>query len=530
MSTRAIVCLMAVVCLGGMAAAQDSSVKDTATSALEHGRLTVWIVHPAHAGWSGDPSGSVEFNVTLPTTVQEQTAGSFGKNASDTGQTASTYGANASDVGTSASNVGQTAGSAGTDPGSFGRPSSEVGQTAGSYGQTASSYGETVASLSSGNSTNPSGLKLSHHHAESWDRLVSRLHADFPGLDVRMEDVQEEDLVASLRGSVGTSDAPDVLVGEPLPWKWAQMGSGAGWHFVLAPMGATKFPVQVEGSGIGLDSSIAPWKPEVAIVSRTPHPKLARGFAVWLADGGRCQMCAVGVGPAQQAVADAALATVRSVLSNGLPDAHVDKLYARSDAEVTRAAAVQGTHPVSLEGLHVRTDLMELYANDRLAVAEVRGVLEASSGFGVLHSFVVARADAAGKWNVLQVTSSMTLGMARTALDLVRPFAEDMDDPGDPKPVSQAAPAENAVVSGRPELWWDNHDGAQLEVVEWQIGAPGHWAGSRLFFVPDRGIHLRTRATADFATETGTYRWRVWSVGQGGVLVLTPWRGFRVDH
>jgi hypothetical protein len=89
--------------------------------------------------------------------------------------------------------------------------------------------------------------------------------------------------------------------------------------------------------------------------------------------------------------------------------------------------------------------------------------------------------------------------------------------------ISQAAPVDGETRTAQPELWWDNLGGATLQIVEWQQGAPNNWSVSNLYFVPDNRERLRTRVAARFALG-GQYRWRVWSVGPGGIVVLSPWR------
>jgi hypothetical protein len=39
---------------------------------------------------------------------------------------------------------------------------------------------------------------------------------------------------------------------------------------------------------------------------------------------------------------------------------------------------------------------------------------------------------------------------------------------------------------------------------------------------------LQTHVIAEFAGAAGRYRWRVWSVGMQGDMVISPWRGFAV--
>jgi len=94
-----------------------------------------------------------------------------------------------------------------------------------------------------------------------------------------------------------------------------------------------------------------------------------------------------------------------------------------------------------------------------------------------------------------------------------------------PKGISQAAPPDGDRRSAEPELWWDNLGGATLQVVEWQTGAG---PVTNLFFVPDTGSRLRTGVVARFARDQRQYRWRVWSVGPDGTIVVSPWRTLNI--
>jgi hypothetical protein len=92
----------------------------------------------------------------------------------------------------------------------------------------------------------------------------------------------------------------------------------------------------------------------------------------------------------------------------------------------------------------------------------------------------------------------------------------------------QAGPSDGDSKAPRPELWWDNLGGATLQIVEWQPqrgrGMPSE---SELYFVPDTGTRLKTSVVARFA-EQGSYRWRVWSVGAEGTIVVGTWRTLKI--
>ncbi|MDE1154305.1 MAG: hypothetical protein PW735_01085 [Acidobacteriaceae bacterium] len=517
----------------GILSQKTQPVSDPVTAPLAHGRLVIWIVHPASHSWTPE-NNSVQSPIQLPKTVQEQTSGSFGQPSSDFGQTAGSFGASPSEVGTAASNVGQTAGSVGQGPQGFGQDSSNVGQTAGSYGQTAGSFGESLSTIAQA-TDHPSASRLYQRHTSQWDTIVVSLRGVFPGLEIKLSDVREEDLAPALRDVAGSTDSPDVLLGSPLPWTWTKTKTenGSGWRLVLASLGAVAFPVQVEDAGMTMPSQY-PWSPQVAILAHANHMQQAKAFAVWISDGGPCAGCATPVSPTLAPITQIALAAVRSVLTTGSPDSSVDPEFARADADWTRTGALQGLHVIPLEGMQLHSDVMEASANDRFALVQVRTTVRATQGFGTLHSLVLLRKDqSTGHWRVLHLTPDLPIGMGREAISMLDDFTAPAPHPAKVGGIRQAAPADDDAVGTRPELWWDNNGGAGLELVEWQRGTGNEddrWAAARLFFVPDRDPHLRTRVTADFATDLGTYRWRVWSLGVGGVIVLSPWKTMEIDH
>ena len=77
---------------------------------------------------------------------------------------------------------------------------------------------------------------------------------------------------------------------------------------------------------------------------------------------------------------------------------------------------------------------------------------------------------------------------------------------------------------GMPELWWDDPGDSGLLLVEWQNGT----GDSHLQFVPERAARLQVRVPAGFGSLAGMYRWRVWAMGAGGVVTLSPWRRITV--
>jgi hypothetical protein len=95
--------------------------------------------------------------------------------------------------------------------------------------------------------------------------------------------------------------------------------------------------------------------------------------------------------------------------------------------------------------------------------------------------------------------------------------------------ISQAAPLDEDNRSPRPDLWWDNGGGGSLLIVEWQRRAGAGWTDSNMFFIPDNAPRLQTRVTAQFADSWGAYHWRVWTLGRGGMMTMSPWRTMNIN-
>jgi hypothetical protein len=511
MRMRMVPKVMRWLCLGlscvalSCVALSQSPPMDWATAPLTRGRLVIWIVHPARNGWQGPGTDVAQVPTLIPKTTVEMTAGSFGQASSD---------------------VGQTSGSYGRGPASLGTDSSNVGQTAGSYGQTAGSYGEGLSTIASAGQLRSTSSRLSEKKTTQWPTVVMQLHGDFPGLEIVVSDVHEEDLRGDLAQVSGSADEPDVLLGSPLPWVWADAGDGSGARYVLSGLGAAAFPAQVEDEGVTLPGRAAVTPTQVAIVGGSRHMDRARAFSVWLSDGGICFTCRRPGGNTAEGTATSAL---EALLAGGDSASNADPDKAEQDGDWAKATALEGLRTTPLDGLKIRTDVIRSVSNDRMAMVEMRAVAQVTAGYGVLHALAVLRKDAGGQWKVLQMTPDLSVGMVNQAAAMVAEFCSSTTStPARVMGISQAAPKNATVVSPEPELWWDNGGGATMQVVEWQRGRPGQWSGTRLFFVPDRDPHLRTRVSAEFARDEGLYRWRVWSVAPGGVVVLSPWKTMNV--
>ncbi len=500
---------------------------DPSLTALRTGTLNVWVVRKAAPGWK--PAGSdTALMGNLPTTMAEQTAGSFGTASSNYGQTASTYGHNASSVGSNASDVGQTAGSVGQTAGNFGTASSNYGTASSNYGQTAGSYGQTAGSFSGTGTAAPgatTGPRLVRGSDPVWSATFARLRTDFPELHTHVSTVREEDLVDALQATQGTTIAPDLLLISPNGWSWAETGQGAAWSSVMVPLGALRFPSQMEGlTGATITAALP------TVLRGAGHPLSARAFAVWLQSFRRCDACTPIIPASYSDQERLAAAAARSVLVSDTADGSADSAYATSDASLVRAEILQGPHTVALDSLQLRSDVIDSVSGDVFALVSVRVTAEVNSGFGVVQAMVVERRDNDGNWHVLHVTPDMSASMEMRAKKYLSAYAITAEKVVPAEVVTLDSPKDGAFTTLRPELGWEHKGAPTLEVIEWQRGGPEHWGAASMFLVPDDGQHLRTRATADFVARPGQYRWRVWALSPSGDLAVSEWSSFAADH
>jgi hypothetical protein len=248
--------IVACVAVGGTPLQAQSPVQP---AALKHGRLVVWVVHPAAAPVPAatDYGGAAR----RPPGYNEQTAGSFGQPASEMGtassnvglssdsplisrtgsatttvapadrdaeaaaaagyseQTSGSFGQTASTFGTTASNHGQT-------PSTVGQNASSVGTDASNYGQTAGSYGHSLSTI--GQARQPAIPES----ALGVERIVEpKLRTAYPDLTVQFVSVDVDKLAASLRTATSSPDMagvyPDVLVFEGFPASWENLPQSA---------------------------------------------------------------------------------------------------------------------------------------------------------------------------------------------------------------------------------------------------------------------------------------------------------------
>lgn len=432
----------------------------------------------------------------------------------------------------------QTAGSFGQPAGSFGAPSGSTGQTAGSFGQnagdsskTAGSVGQTVGSFGESLSTladaaaAANGSQPNRKHDAAWERFTSDIENSLRGLDVTYEDVGVDEIRTRLDAALKSGEQPDVLLGTPLPPVWSRPDSGLVRRYGLVTLGFARMVPQTETPEIRNNTL----QPQASILVRARHPRAARAFVLWLSDRNICQGCEQYPREADPAVT-VAKGALFSLLNGGGLGIAPDKQMAAFPPQLARDMALNVSYPGLLNDLDIRIDATAAQANERFAVVQLRAVMESHAAFGTVHAIVVLRVDEAGRWRVLQLTPNLVPEQQEVAWRSLARYAKDVkrEDVAEVIGVKQAAPIDGDNRGPSPEFWWDNGGGATLEIVEWQRGSGTAWSSSNLYFVPDTDGHLRTRVTGRFADLPGAYRWRIWSVGSGGVVAISPWRGLNV--
>lgn len=476
-----------------------------AVSAGRRQSLIVWRIVPI-----GPPVAAIVSS--LDPVVRSQTAGTFG----------------------------QTAGSFGTPAGSTGQTSSSFdenrgvpSQTAGSVGQTVGNFGVSLGGLADAAAAANGSLPDAGKDLE-WDKFTGEVKSDLSQMDVTFEDVGEDSLKEKLmEAAAGKTDAPDVVAGTPLPPVWTQQDSGLIRRFGLVTVGVARTIPQTEYP----ETRPSELRVEASVLLKAPHPQAAREFVLWLSERTPCRDC--GRYPR---TADAAVSVAKSALLNALsgerPGPLADEKMATYSAQHARDTAlfpgtpVSGSAPASglLNDMHVHIDETSATANERFAVVQLRAVVEGRGAFGALHALEVLRVDASGRWRVLQLTPNLTAPQQAIGWQVLAGYGAQIEPEHvvQVKPVSLAAPVNRDARPPAPEFWWDSTSGATLDIVEWQVGAGDIWSSSNMFFVPDENGHQRTRVTGRFADATGTYRWRVWSLGRGGTVALSTWRSVNI--
>jgi hypothetical protein len=545
--------LLVGVCAAGvcMAGAQESVSPDLA-GALKQGHLTVWIVVKEQPHLPKE-AGVPVYNTPSPG-YHEQTTAGFGQNSNTYGHDASDYGVPAGSSTISAptsptapqqngpaaaaanapagsgykeeaeSNLGQPSGSYGQSEGNYGESVGKLGQSesslgtnAGNYGQSVGKFGNTMDTIAeAGTNMAKRGQGLQSNPLE--DKVRGMLAEAFPDLSLRFVVIPAEDLAEDLRVAHGTERYPDVLMGV-VP---------KGGVFGRASLAMLQ---QVGTADDGVtDEAIE--APEFVVMEGAPHLKTARAFADWVSeDGENCRGCiADDLTKEENAAAHVSVVAVQRMLrGEGLGDvADVD--MAPFPRSLGRTVLVtEDDRPANMSGAEV--EVVKASVNGKLAAVTLRVVPSSRGVLGVAHSLVILRLDKNDAWRVLHIALNMPAVEAENERSaLMEQCTERICGTKSVTAVAIAYPADGAQVQTMPQLWWDNGGGSGMEVVEWEVGRQGEWTDARLYLMPDRGAKLRTEVVASFADHAERYRWRVWSIGEGGVVKMTAWHTFRVEQ
>jgi hypothetical protein len=540
--------LLACAATQTLAQTGSSGLPDALTP-LRHGPLIVWFVEARAHAPNSNLAAIADLHHATPLTYQEQTAGSFGQSANTFGENSGSYGVDStsSSISTPKSAPGEDAPSAGPngigyrqqDSGSFGQSagsygsgessnygtaSSDLGQTSGSFGTSASNYGQNAGGF--GNSTNTiadAGNPTAKPSAAVLvDQFMDQLRHAFPELQANIFEVDSDQLKERMAAAQGTSGYPDVLVGTLPPAWW----NGLQGEFGLAMLR----PANFYQNGV---TETAPQAEQLAILRRAPHMQVARAFALWWSEpNADCPGCVqAGISEKDQAAARVATGAMDRLLHGQPLGSDADPAMAGSLSPGLRRMLTTMANTVA-EDASFRVDVERASTNGSLAAVALRVVVSSGSVFGVAHPLVVLRATKDGQWRVLQMSLNLPQfeqETVRQALMVTSPTSTAEQRAG-VKGVSLAAPQDGATKASPPELVWDNKGGAGLQVVEWQRSADHGWTDARLYLVLDRNPRLQTHVIAQFAAGDGRYRWRVWSVGAHGEMMISPWRGFSVTQ
>jgi hypothetical protein len=336
--------------------------------------------------------------------------------------------------------------------------------------------------------------------------------ASFPG-NIRYVHIVAEELREKLAAAEHSPDYPDIVIG--LPDWWDRSGLG------VMMLGLPSFLEVPEPN---------PSLPEVhaAILLRAPHPTTARLFVLWMRDWAGCRLCELpNGGRPQNEPARIAVSAWGNVLQGAGLGNLADPEAAKFSAVLARRLALGQFSPEILDALKYQIDVTQSKANERLAVVSLRATASSPVAFGVLHALVVLRKSDSGQWRVLHISPNASAGSVQSGGDTLWPYVR-VAEPVKVVGISQAAPPDGDNRPRQPDLWWDNSGDARLLVVEWQFNDGVAWTDSRLMMVPDGGNRTQTRVSAQFATNYGAYRWRVWSVGAGGAMALSPWKRLNI--
>jgi hypothetical protein len=521
-----------------------------ALAPLRHGPLVIWFLQTKESPPQTSLDAIAGLHHATPLTYKEQTAGSFGQSSSSFGQAAGSYGedSNTPSISTpkpaqgedapsaspngigykeqEAGNFGQTSSSYGTESSNHGQTASSYGQNSGSYGTAASNHGQTAGSYGVSTSTIPGAGDGSGKpanvaaHATAVERFIERLRSAFPELQANFYEVDPAELKARLAAARGTSTYPDLLLGT-LPEVWWKELQG---QYGLAMLRQADFYQN------GVTANL-PRAEDFAILLRAPHIQAARAFAIWMSEpNAGCPGCVqVQLSSRERAAAAMAMGAMDSLLHEQPISGYADPSMADGGASGVQRMLTTTANTVAADAsFHVEAERASV--NGSIAAVVLRVLVSSGGVFGVAHPLMILHAQKDGQWKVLQVSLNLPQFEAsnvRTTLMDTSPTAV-AEQKGGVKGVSLAAPLDGNVAGPRPELVWDNRGGAGLQVVEWQTERGDGWSDARLYLVEDHSPRLQTHVIAEFANAAGRYRWRVWSVGMQGELMISSWRGFGV--
>ncbi len=462
------------------------------------GPLIVWLVRPLE-------------HVQLPDqTLHQQTAGSYG---------------------TTSGNYGTTSGSYGQAAGSYGHNAGDTGTNAGDYGQTAGSYGNSLSSIGSAGAND---MKAADARADAAyqrerdsyrDELRGQVRMSLPSLQPSYVAVAADQLAARLAQVQGSSDAPDVVMGEPQ----LQPETRDVLRGVVAVALGTNGLLPIEDAA----PPVLTAPPEAVLMQGARHARAARAFLVALREPASEEHDFAWTDENREPVTRAVQAAQAVLLGGGIDGA--DREFGSFSPTAARKRALAPPSAQALAGLLAQTRPRVAELNDQLAVVRLFSVVASPNGFGTVHPVVVLRHAADGHWRVLSLTLNLAPELGAASLAMFAPYTQPTkpEQLGHPQPVTAATPRDNDLVQPLPQLGWHNAGGGTLLVIEWQLRTGSRtapdWTDSNLYFVPDDGSRLQTRAEARFASRAGVYRWRVWTVGAGGVLRLSDWHTLQVQ-
>jgi len=470
-----------------------------------YGQLTVWVVGPPV-----DATVLAEAGVPRPTEFREQTNASFG-------QTSGSFGKSLSDIGVSSDSPTLTAPQSLPGANAPTAPS----PTTGYHEVTTAELGQKVGNFAKVTAANARAAKSAADPAKDaydWTKLrwavsfSDRAKAAIPRLELVMVRVPENDLQRRLE-TVEPKAYPDLVLGDPLPAVWSRPGTGLAQRYGLAALGETRWFAQGEGETPG------GYTQELAVLRQAPRLALAKAFLWWVHDNGA--LTRPWTRPQSDPPVAVAVRALNDLLQAQPMGEDADAAMASYDPREAQVLALG--YPQPLNDLNLRIGIVQASFNERFAVVALQAVVESTGAAGGVHAVVVLRPDPAGRWRVLQITPNLRSGQMQGAYSILAGYARKVepDKVAVVKAISPASPADGDGRPAQPDLWWDNDSDARLEVVEWQDHAT---AGTHLFYVLDTGARVKTRVVASFATQAGQYRWRMWSVGTGGALALSPWR------